>query len=502
MATLFVEGFDKYGPPSVGANTLANLIVMGDWNTSTGGNPSIAAGLSTPGYSLQYTAGPATLARTLATNYARLIGGIRFRVDLANVQSVMQFRDVSTAQCTLCVEQTSGVINFRNGTTGGAIIASGPAIVANSIHYLEWDITFGNAAAYQVWLDGISIMSGTGDTTATANNFANAIALGASATGQITYDDLYLFDNSGTTNNAVLLTNPRIETTFPISDNAAQFAFGAAILGERYSRSNQGSTQPGANTLFLRPFTPAVNCTLSSIVLLPFTTNGAVQYRGVVYADSTGVAGALLSSGPTQVGSTNGTTKTLPLTTPQNLTAGTQYWLGFMIDIAGINTALLDASNAGYRATVTFSSGAPGTAPAMTTTQPTFHLYGILTAVSTANSNWYEVSQQPAPGSLSYVFDATVGHEDLYNYPALSAPPAAIYVVAVKAYAAKSDAGVRTVSMRMKSGATDSGGSATGQGLGTSFQWLTSVFNADPANGLPWTLAGLNSAQSGFRIDS
>lgn len=501
MATLFVEGFDKYGPPSVAAGIATNLLVTGDWNVATGASHNIVGPLGSTGYAFQFVGGPASLAKTLPTNYPRLIGGIRFRVDLTNQHIVMQFRDVSTAQCTITVEQTSGVINLRNGASG-TIIGAGPAIVANSVHYLEWDISFGNASNYQVWLDGISIFNGTGDTTATANNYANAISLGSSATGNTTYDDLYLFDNSGTTNNAVLLTNPRVETTFPISDNAAQFAFGAAILGTYLGRSNDNLQNPVANTLFLRPFTPAVNCTLSSIVILPTLTNGVVQFRSVVYADSAGVAGALLSSGPTQVGSTNGTIKTLPLTTPQNLTAGTQYWLGFMIDIAGIRLALLDGSNAGYRATVTFSAGAPGTAPAMTTTQPTFHVYGILTAVSTANSNWYEVSQQPAPGALSYVFDATVGHEDLYNYQPLSAPPAAIYVVAVKAYAAKSDAGVRTVSMRMKSGLTDSGGSVTGQGLGTAFQWLTSVFNADPANGLPWTLAGLNSAQSGFRIDS
>jgi hypothetical protein len=501
MATLFVEGFDKYGSVSQAAGIATALLVTGDWNVSTGGSHEITAPLGSTGYALRFVGGPASLAKTLPTNYPRLIGGIRFRVDLVNQHIVMQFRDVSTAQCTITVEQTSGVINLRNGSAG-TIIGAGPAIVANSVHYLEWDISFGNASNYQVWLDGISIFNGTGDTTATANNYANAIALGANASGTITYDDLYLFDNSGTTNNAVLLTNPRVETTFPISDNAAQFAFGAAILGERYPRSNQTLQSVAANSLFLRPFTPAVSCTLSSIVILPYTTNGVVQHRAVVYADSAGVAGSLLSAGPTQVGSTNGTIKTLPLTTPQNLTGGTQYWLGFMIDISGITAAILDNANTGYRAAVTFSAGAPGTAPAMTASQFTFHMYGILTAVSSANSNWYEVSQQPAPGVLSYVFDATVGHEDLYNYQPLSAPPAAIYVVAVKAFAAKSDAGVRTVSMRMKSGLTDSGGSATGQGLGTAFQWLTSIFNADPANGLPWTLAGLNSAQSGFRVDS
>jgi hypothetical protein len=105
-------------------------------------------------------------------------------------------------------------------------------------------------------------------------------------------------------------------------------------------------------------------------------------------------------------------------------------------------------------------------------------------------------------GTQSYVYDSVVGHEDLYAFPALSIAPTAIYAVAVKANVAKSDSGAKTVSMRVNSGGTDSGGSLTGQAPGTSFGWLTSLFPTDPATGLAWTQAGLNAAQSGIRIDS
>ena len=89
-------------------------------------------------------------------------------------------------------------------------------------------------AAYQVWLDGVSAFSSTGDTQPTANNYANGIAVALGAARGLTLDDLYLFDTTGTTNNAALLTSPRIETTFPASDSAVQFAFGAGILGRAW----------------------------------------------------------------------------------------------------------------------------------------------------------------------------------------------------------------------------------------------------------------------------
>jgi hypothetical protein len=129
----------------------------------------------------------------------------------------------------------------------------------------------------------------------------------------------------------------------------------------------------------------------------------------------------------------------------------------------------------------------------------TVTLWGI---VSNTGSNAYEVAQNPAQGAQSYLFDATVGHEDLYNLPPLSVTPAAIYGVAVKANVGKSDTGVRTVSVRTKSGATDSAGAAASMTLPQSYGWLTSLFPTDPNTGAAWTASGLNAAQHGLRIDA
>jgi hypothetical protein len=505
MVALLIEGWDKYG----GVNSLPTgvqaMLQAGEWSTVSSTALTLVAGLSSTGQALRIAFANATpaLTKNLGTSYARLIGGVRFQSDLGSANSNgIAFQDGGTSQCTITINPAAGTISLRNGTIAGTALAtSSTTISANSTHYLEWDITFGNTGAYQVWLDGVSLFSGTGDTTTTANNTASQIAFtGSTSTGQIvTFDDFYLFDSTGSTNNAVLLTSPRIETTFPTADSAVQFAVGAGILGSSVSRT-ASTNAPAANSLLLRRFTPSASCTLNSIIILPNTTNGTVNNRGVIYADSGGTApGTLMSSGTQVTGTTAGAAATLPLTTPQTLSAGTQYWLGYMTDSSSITMPLSDGNLLGYRANSTYSSGAPGTAPAMTSGQSSWLFWGNITGAAV---NYDEVNQQPPDGQYSYVYDATVGHEDLYTFAPLSATPGVVHTVAVKAYTQKSDSGTRTVSMRTKSGSTDSAGSLAGQAQGTSFGWLASYFPTDPNTSAAWTGPNLDAATSGFKIDS
>jgi hypothetical protein len=498
MAAIFIEGFDKYGGVNSNSPGVIALLTVGEWTSVSALTMNLVAGLSSTGFALNML-GSGSLAKTLPANYARVISGVRVSSTFAAVAVAMGLRDGVTPQCTLTIE-TTGVINLRSGTSSGTILAGGGAISANSVHYLEWDITIGASAAYQVWLDGVSLFSGTGNTRGgTANNFANAFYTGGAGGGAgMTIDDLYLFDSTGTTNNAVLLTSPRIETTFPTSDSAVQFAFQAGILGSNAQRVT-ATNAPAAGSLVLRRFTPSVNCTLASISIVPGATSGTANYRGVAYGETAGAAGTLLSSGTQVTGVTSGTAATLPLTTPQALTAGTPYWIGFINDTS-VALQETDAGNLGYRAANTYASGAPSTAPAMTSGQASYLLWGNLTGIT--GNNWYESAQQPPSGALSYVFDTTVNHEDLYNFGALSVTPSNIYAVAVKGYLQRSDSGAKTASLRTKSGASDGGGSLVGQAPATTFGWVGSMFETDPQTGAAWTGSGLNAAQSGVRVDS
>jgi hypothetical protein len=188
----------------------------------------------------------------------------------------------------------------------------------------------------------------------------------------------------------------------------------------------------------------------------------------------------------------------MPLTTPQSLTAGTQYWLGHMCDIAASNALTnSDTASTERTGTSTFASGAPGTAPS-TGTVTTTVLWGNVTGTG---ANYYELLN-PAQGTYSNLTDSTVGHEDLYTFPALTGNPTSVYAVALKANCSRSDSGARTVSMRMLSAGTDSGGTVTGQTPGTSYGWLTTLYETDPHTAAAWLPANINAAASGFKIDA
>lgn len=497
MVAQALEGFDKYG--GVNTNTtVVNSLLTGEWALSSTGMATIVAGLSAVGQAIQLNIASAQQAtKALGASFSRLIGGIRFNVTSAAAAGI-QFIDNVTAQSGICIN-TSGTIAIRNGVWNtGTVIATSTAVATpGTTHYLEWDFTFTSTGAYNVWLDGTNILTGTGNLVTTANNSSSALSLAIAANAVAQFDDLYVFDSTGSANNAAVLTSPRVETTFPISDSSVVFSIGAAVIGNPNSQSS-ATNAFAANLLVLRPLTAARNMTINTIYILPTVTQSAAQWRTVIYADSSGVPGALLGNSANLLGVTANVQAAGALATAVNLTAGTQYWVGFMS-----NTSLTiqnqDALSLGRTASATFTSGAPSTAPTMTTGQATPTCWG---AVTSTGANYYEVSQAPAPSNYSYVYDSTTGAEDLYNFNNLSVVPTTIYAVQMKAWASKSDTGSRTFSLRISSGGTDSGGSLTGQALGTSYQWYQSMFPTDPSTTLAWTGAGLNAAIAGFRVDS
>ena len=501
MALLFLDGMDKYGPLNTNSTAVAALLTAGEW-TSASATLTLVAGLSATGYALAFGANQ-NISKTLGVNYGRIVGGCRISPTTAGsgaFGSGVSFFDVGTAQCSVTINASTLTISVRTGAASGTAIAtSGASLTVGSVHYLEWDITFAAAGAYQVWLDGVSILSGTGATRTTANNYANVFqVVTTGTTPAITVDDIYLFDTTGTTNNAPLLTSPRIETQFPNADGAVQFALGAGILGSTISRTAT-NVSSAANQLRLRAVTPSTACTLNSISVLAATASGTVNLRPVVYSSSAGAPGSLLGSGSTVTGTTAATAKTMPLTSGVALSAGTQYFIGFMCDIL-VSTGFTGLSSVtdDLIATSTFASGAPGTAPAMSAAAGTVTWGNV-----SGQSNWATVDQNPTDGAFSYLFDATIGHEDLFNFSVLSAPPSAIYAVAVKASLAKSDAGAKTASLRIKSGATDSAGTGgTALAPGTSYGWMTSLFERDPNGNVAWTKTALDAAQAGVKVET
>lgn len=522
MADIFTDGFDKYGPVGVYGTALAASMTASEWNTATvtnnappssssGGAIGIVAPLagSGLGYALQFAGGgngsqQASATKTLPGNYATLIGGVRFSCSLVANPAQIQFADGSTAQVTITINASTGTISLHEGAYTGTVLATSTAsVAANAIHYLEWEITFGTSASYQIWLDGTSIISGTGVTRQSSDNYANTFTIGIPSLTNTTsgttlnVDDLYLFDNTTSVNNAPLLTNPTIESQFPVSDSAVAFTPGAGVLGAAYYTTT-ATNAPGANELFLRRFIAPTSCTLNSVSCLPQATSSTANFKAVCYADSSGAVGSLLSSGTQVTGCTAGTVLTGALTTPETLTGGTAYWIGFITDTSVVLQEV-DATTPGSKLANTYTTGAPSTPTGFTSGQPSWLIYGNLTGMA---NNYAEEDVNPGLGNLSYVSSSTAGTTDLYGFPNLSSTPAAIYTVCVKALVMKTDAGTRTVSLQMKSSSATSAGSNAGQIPLTTYGYVDSFFDVDPNTSAAWTAAGLNAATSGLEVAS
>lgn len=506
----YTEGFDKYGPTGILAPTaLATALLQGEWNTIGGSfTASVVDSLLGPGNALQLQVAVAAeneLVKTLPASYARHIGGVTFKTGLVNGQNygVARLSDTGTTQISIGITGSGNIQVLRGAFAGTSLGISAESVAANSVHCIEWDITIHNTTGIvKVWLDGVlTSLNLTGQNTrASANNSYNQFILPArglnGSTSTNVYDHLYgwCYTASGGTETPAL-TNPIVETQVATGDNAIAFLFGAGVFGQAYQTSS-ATNAPGANQLALRKFTATVAGTVSSIDILPAATSATAKFKPVMYADSAGAAGALLSTGAEVVGCTSGTKLNLPLTTPQAIVAGTQYWIGYITDTS-IVLSLADGNNLGYKAANTYTSGAPGPAPAMTSAQSSWLIYGRTTGVAT---NWDEVSKNPALGDLSYVQSSNVGDEDLFNFPSLSSTPSNIYTVAIKVNCARSDAGARTIKARIKSGATTGDGSAASLTPPTTYGWVGSYFRTDPSTGVTWTPTGVNNCKPGYKI--
>jgi hypothetical protein len=487
---IFWDGFDKYAP----LGGYPSSSTMGSEWTSLppGGNASFVAGRFSGSLALQIMYG-STAGRTLPGNYPRLIGGIAMQPSLSGFSGVLLNDTTGSSQCTVGFNPSGYLVLWQGGINGTQIAISSTPITANAWHYVEWDLSFSSSGAYTVWLDGVEIFTGTGNLMTSGNAYANLVQLYGNTCN---FDDMYLFDNTGSANNTQR-GDSRVETLFPTADASVAFTPSQGAIGAYYNLSGINGYL-SANQLYLRKFAAPVSGTLNSISVMPDQSSITANFKPAVYADNSGSPGTLLSSGSPVTGCMNGMALTMPLTTAQSLTAGTDYWIGYIAD-TDMNMLRSDASayqtNAGYQAGVSFSSGPPSTAPGMGSGNNSLVVWGNVTGMS---SNYSETNELPAGGDLSCVSSNTVGAEDLYNFSSLSSTPYNIAGVKVSALLRKTDSGARTVTVQLKSGSTDVAGAS--ESPTSSYVYYSNYQDTDPNTSAAWTESGVNSVTAGVKI--
>lgn len=119
-------------------------------------------------------------------------------------------------------------------------------------------------------------------------------------------------------------------------------------------------------------------------------------------------------------------------------------------------------------------------------------------AASSGSDNYAMVDELPVDGDTTYVSADAQTDADLYEIDGLSDSPATIYAVQVRAFARKTDTGLRTLRTKLVSDSTTANGVANA--LSESYQPVISTYELDPDTEAPWTPEGVNASLIGMEI--
>ena len=209
MAIEFIDGWDHY---TTGFNR--------KWDASGGAN------IIQPGRFGGNAVGPDAggFRKMLSGNLATVVCGFAYQRSSFAAFGIASFQDggsvgaLGSNQVDLRVTATGALTVTRNGTVLGT---STSVLLSGGVwQYIEWKVTIGSAGSYEVHVNGINVLSGSGNTQNTTNAFVNQVALnivaGDNGRGN-NYDDFYCLNTAGTINND-FLGECRVATSLPTGD--------------------------------------------------------------------------------------------------------------------------------------------------------------------------------------------------------------------------------------------------------------------------------------------
>jgi len=122
-----------------------------------------------------------------------------------------------------------------------------------------------------------------------------------------------------------------------------------------------------------------------------------------------------------------------------------------------------------------------------------------MTKTGAAATNWQSVNET-VPDTTSTVASNTAGVYDTYQYPDLATTTNRVVAVAQSFVWQKDDAGVRTATARVRSGATEADFATPVIPLTGSYTVLQQIQETNPVTGLAWTVSDVNAAEIGPKV--
>jgi hypothetical protein len=208
VALRFCDGFDHY---AVGD-------VLAKWTSLATGPASMQTGRFGSGQAMRFTALNRQVTKVIDSQ-ATWIVGFAYRSQGFNAnQGIIVFIDGAVTHCDLRVDAGGHLFFTRNGTTIGSVGTT--VLNTNTWYYLEVKVTISDAAGVAVAkINGVTELNGSSlDTRNAGNATADTVRInstGGSSVAETTdFDDLYVCDASGSTNND-FLGDVRVEALFP-----------------------------------------------------------------------------------------------------------------------------------------------------------------------------------------------------------------------------------------------------------------------------------------------
>lgn len=231
MTLLFIDSFDHYAT--------ADILTKYDDVTNANANTQTIESGGRFTNRLKNTNSSNYQTKIIPVARQTLIAGRAFNIQgtIATNRTLIAFYDgASTLHTDVRFTTDNKIIVTRNATQLGSAINT----TANTWHYIELKVKIDDTVGtYEVRLNGVSIISGTGaDTRNAGNATADRVRFGPSVTNNATIaewiDDVYICDDQGSTNND-FLGDVRIEALFPTGNgNSSQLVGSDANSTDNY----------------------------------------------------------------------------------------------------------------------------------------------------------------------------------------------------------------------------------------------------------------------------
>lgn len=482
---LFADSFD-----------IGDLTIHGPWAAtdyaSLSGNTRFGVGRSIS------VGGPSNNTSKVFTNSSNVIWLTLAHLPQSATTYQWTFYDGGTPQFTIEILNSNFSINVRNGAVNSTIIASSPTnLYTNSVwHHWQFMIviskTVGEVHARK---DGNPVddwaVTGINTQNGTANARINQLNLYGGSNGL--FDDVLVFDNSGTVPNTwtgdirALVLYPASVTAqndFTPGTNNGVMGLGG---GGQNPVNNAGTLRMSAG------FSPGydVIATKATLNLLA----GATGHANVALYDNAnaGNPGNVIATSNTMTNPAAGDAVfTFP--TPPLIIAGQTYFLALLADVSlslnggNFSTPWALKNGVGY--------GPFPANPVVSGGQQLF--YSTITYTATNYGNCKE--QGTFDSDTTFNWANVVGNTDLYGVAALPYTPISVYHAQIRMATRKSDTGARSAQSVLQSGATVDLGVSTIQS--SNYTTYIKDYSVDPATGAPWTVSAIQAVKIGCKVSA